>query len=88
MGFLDTRIDYERSAEAQKWLEEEIAEQEERYKKIVAEMQALNDQREQWYQEFLERIQKYGFNMDGDQRVPISPDDIPVRPDGDHKVVY
>ena len=51
-------------------------------------MDALNDQREQWYAEFLDRIQTYGFNEDGDRRVKIKPEDIPLRPDGPHKVVY
>ncbi len=88
MSFKDTYIEYERSEEARKWLEEEIAEQQARYEKIVADMEALNEQREQWYAEFLERIQTYGFNEDGDRRVKIKPEDIPVRPDGPHKVVY
>ena len=88
MSFKDTYIEYERSKEATKWLEQEIAEQQARYEKIVADMEAINDQREQWYAEFLERIQTVGFNEDGDRRVKIKSDDIPVRPDGKHKVVY
>lgn len=88
MSFKDTYIEYERSAEASKWLAEEIAEQQARYEKIAADMEAINEQREQWYAEFLERIQTVGFNEDGDRRVPIKSDDIPVRPDGPHKVVY
>lgn len=88
MSFKDTYIEYERSAEASKWLAEEIAEQQARYEKIVADMEAINEQREQWYAEFLERIQTVGFNEDGDRRVKIKSDDIPVRPDGHHKVVY
>jgi len=88
MSFKNTLIEYERSADASRWLEEEIAEQQERYEKIVADMEAMNDQREQWYEEFLERIQTYGFNEDGDRRRKIAPEDIPLRPDGPHKVVY
>lgn len=88
MSFKDTLIDHERSPEAQKWLDEEIVEQQKRYEAIVAEMESISDQREKWYDEFLERIQTYGFNADGDQRVKIPEDDIPVRPDAPHKVVY
>ena len=88
MSFKDTYIEYERSQEATAWLEEEIAEQQARYEKIVADMEALNEQREQWYAEFLERIQTVGFNEDGDRRVKIKADDVPVRPDAPHKVVY
>lgn len=88
MSFKNTIIEHERSPEGAAWLEEEIAEQEARYEKIVAEMEAMNEQREQWYAEFLERIQTYGFNEDGDRRVKIKPEDIPVRPDGPHRVNY
>lgn len=88
MGFLYTKIDYEKSAEVQAWIKQETAEQQARYGKIVDEMEALSEQREVWYQEFLQRIQDIGFNADGDQRVKIAPEDIPLRPDGHHKVVY
>ena len=88
MTFLNTRIERELPDEVKKWLEEEIAEQDERYKKIVAEMEALDPTRDQWYQEFFERIQKYGFNRDGDDRVKIPESQLPVKPDGKHKVVF
>ena len=88
MSFLDTRIDHERSKEAAKWLKQEISEQLERYKKIVSDMDAAGEKREQWYQEFFDRIQNQGFNMDGDTRVKIPNDDLPVKPDTKHKVVY
>ena len=88
MSFKDTLIEHDRSREAAQWLEEEIAEQQARYEKIAADMEAMNEQREQWYAEFLERIQTYGFNEDGDRRRKIAPEDVPVRPDRPHKVVY
>lgn len=88
MSFKHTFIEHERSAEETAWLEEEIAEQQARYEKIAADMEAMNEQRERWYSEFLERIQTYGFNEDGDRRVKIKPEDMPVRPDAPHKVVY
>ena len=61
MSFLNTRIDHNRSKESAEWLEEEIAEQLERYKKIVSDMDAASEKREQWYQEFFDRIQNQGF---------------------------
>lgn len=88
MSFLNTRIERELPAEVVKWLEEEIKEQDERYQKIVEEMKALDPTRDRWYEEFFERLQKYGFNADGDQRVKISDDQLPVKPDSDHVVVY
>lgn len=88
MTFLNTRIERELPAEVVKWLEEEIKEQDERYEKIVAEMKALDPTRDQWYEEFFERLKKYGFNMDGDQRLKLTDDQIPAKPDGDHVVVY
>jgi len=88
MTFLNTRIERELPAEVVKWLKEEIKEQDERYQKIVEEMKALDPTRDKWYEEFFERLQKYGFNVDGDQRLKISDDQLPVKPDGDHVVVY
>ena len=88
MTFLYTKIKREIPDEVKQWLEEEVAEQEERYKKIVAEMEAIDETREQWYEEFFDRLKKYGFNRDGDQRVIIPDDELPVKPEGKHKVVY
>lgn len=88
MTFLNTRIERELPAEVLKWLKEEIKEQDERYQKIVEEMKALDPTRDQWYEEFFERLKKYGFNTDGDQRLKLHDDQLPVKPDRDHVVVY
>ena len=88
MGFLNTRIERELPDEVRQWLEEEIKEQDERYARIVQEMKDLDPTRDQWYEEFLVRLQKYGFNEDGDRRVKIAEEQLPVKPDRDHTVVY
>lgn len=88
MTFMYTKIDRELPPAVVKWLKEEVTEQDERYQKIVAEMKALNETRDRWYEEFFERLQKYGFNMDGDTRVKIAEADLPVKPEGEHVVVY
>lgn len=72
-----------RLAEAQAWLDEEIAEQRRRYEAIVAEQEALVPQREGWYAEFLEIIQSKGFNVTGDMRRVIPREEIPEKPDRD-----
>jgi anion-transporting ArsA/GET3 family ATPase len=88
MGFLNTRIERELPDEVKKWLEEEIKEQDERYAKIVQEMKDIDPSRDQWYEEFFERLKKYGFNVDGDQRQKLKDEELPVKPDRDHVVVY
>ncbi len=88
MTFKNTMIEHKVPAEVIAWLEEEIQEQDERYQKIVAEMKALNPTRDRWYEEFFERLKTYGFNTDGDQRTVIADEDLPVKPDRDHSVVY
>lgn len=88
MTFKYTEIEREIPAEVIAWLEEEVKEQDERYAKIVAEMKALDPTRDRWYEEFFERLQTYGFNADGDQRVKIAEADLPAKPDRDHSVVY
>jgi len=88
MSFLNTRIERELPDEVRKWLEEEIKEQDERYQKIVAEMKDLDPTRDQWYEEFFERLKKYGFNQDGDQKLKLAEEDLPVKPEREHVVVY
>jgi len=88
MTFKNTKIERELPDEVRKWLDEEIKEQDERYQKIVDEMRAIDPTRDQWYEDFFERLKKYGFNTDGDQRTKLSDDELPVKPDRDHVVVY
>lgn len=88
MTFKSTKIERELPEEVKKWLEEEIKEQDQRYAKIVAEMKALDPMRDQWYEEFFERLKKYGFNVDGDQRQKLADGELPVKPDREHTVVY
>ncbi len=88
MGFLNTKIERELPEEVKKWLEEEIKEQDERYAQIVQEMKDLDPTRDQWYEEFFERLKKYGFNEDGDRRRKLDDSEIPVKPERDHVVVY
>ncbi len=88
MSFQNLFIPHERSAEDSAWLEQEIKEQQCRYEAIVKAMEDMAPTREQWYAEFLQRIQTRGFNADGDLRIKIGLADIPVRPDRPHKVVY
>ncbi len=82
MSFKDTFISHDRSPEVTTWIEEERVEQEERFATIVKEMEALGPEREKWYQEFFDRITAIGFNQDGDLKVKIAPEDLPVRPEG------
>ena len=42
----------------------------------------------EWYEEFFSRIKNQGFNADGDNRIKIADDDLPVKPKTKHKVVY
>jgi hypothetical protein len=79
MSFKNTFISHDRSPEVTAWIEEERIEQEERFAAIVKEMDAIGPQREKWYQEFLDRITTYGFNQDGDMKVKIAPEDLPVK---------
>ncbi len=82
MTFKTESIEHEMSDEAKKWLEEEVAEQEERYAGIVRQMDDLAPTREQWYQEFFDRIATIGFNTDGDDKMVIAREDLPVKPEG------
>jgi hypothetical protein len=82
MSFKNLFIKHERNAEEEAWLQEEIAEQEDRFKEIVKVMENLKPTRAQWYREFFDRISTIGFNVDGDDKVLIPRDQLPVQPEG------
>jgi len=81
-------IEYEKSAEAEKWISDEGAEQEERYNKIVKEMDDLSEERDVWVEKFFGRIQTRGFNVHYDNRRQIPDEELPKRPDRPFKVVF
>ncbi len=82
MTFNNTSIKHKVSDETKKWVEEEISEQEKRYRKIEQQMEALTTEREKWYQEFFDRISTRGFNQNGDDKVPIPKSQLPVKEEG------
>ena len=82
MSFKDTFIRHDRSPEVTAWIEEERVEQEERFQTIVKQMEELEPDREKGYQEFFDRLTTYGFNQDGDLKVKIAPQDLPVKAAG------
>ena len=74
--------------ELEAWISENGDEQDARYQKIVAAMEALGEARDAWIAAFLERIQTRGFNVDGDRLRKILPEEIPARPDRPGPVVF
>ncbi len=82
MTFKNLFIEHDRSKEVEEWIKEESAEQELRYTKIAQQMDDLAPIREKWYQEFFDRISTAGFNEDGDLKIPVKPEDLPVKPEG------
>lgn len=84
MKFIKNR----RSREAEAWLKKEIAEQKRRYRKIVAEQEALSPKRDKWIAEFLQRIQTRGVHTHYDQMRKVRPEEIPVKPKRKFKVVF
>ena len=89
MSFKNTFINHDRSSEVTAWIEEERVEQEERFATIVKQMAELDPDREKWYQEFFDRLTTYGFNQDGDMKVKIAPQDLPVKPeDRTNQVIF
>lgn len=80
----------QRTDEQAAWVAEEIAEQERRYQGIVKEQEDLTSEREKWYAEFLHIVQTKGFNVTGDMRRAITPEEVPEKPDRDDamKVVW
>jgi hypothetical protein len=70
------------------WVKQELAEQVDRYKKIVQEMEALAPQREKWVAEFLSRIQTRGFHVHAAIRRAIPKHEIRPRDGRPLQVVF
>jgi uncharacterized protein YacL (UPF0231 family) len=78
-----------RSKVVQKWLNEEVREQQARYKQIAQAMNVgLELQREQWFREFEQRIMTTGFFVHADVKKIIKPEQIYPKPKRKNKVVY
>jgi uncharacterized protein YacL (UPF0231 family) len=78
-----------RSKVVQKWLNEEVREQQARYKQIAQAMNIeLEPQREQWFREFEQRIMTTGFFVHADVKKIIKPEQIYPKPKRKNKVVY
>ena len=82
MTFKNLFIKHDRTAEEEAWREEEITEQEARFADIVQAMEDLKPQRAIWYKEFHDRISTIGFNVDGDEKMVIARENLPVKPAG------
>lgn len=85
---MSTFIAHEIDPATKKWLEQEKQEQRERYKKIVAEMEALAKERDKWVADFLQRIQTRGFHVNGDMKLKIPADKVPKANGRKLKVLY
>jgi hypothetical protein len=70
------------------WVKQELAEQVDRYKKIVAEQEALSPQREKWVKEFLERIQTRGFHAHAANRRVIPKNEVRPRDGRPLQVIF
>jgi hypothetical protein len=81
-------IPHQRSRDAVKWLREELAEQQRRYRGIVAEQDALSSTRDKWVAQFLQRIQTRGYHshLNNLERIPAAR--IPTRPRRKFRVVF
>lgn len=81
-------IRHKRSREAERWLKQEVREQKVRFRKIVAEQDALAPKRDRWIEAFLERIQTRGFNVHADMLRKIPSEEIPRKPKRKFKVIF
>jgi hypothetical protein len=81
-------IPHPRSREVEAWIKREIREQKARYRKILADQEALTPKRDRWIADFLERIQSRGFHVHFNNLRKIRPEEVPVKPKRKFKVVF
>jgi hypothetical protein len=78
-----------RTREVERWISNELMEQEERHRAIEHAMNVgLAAQRDVWVAEFLDRIQTRGTNVHCDQLRVVKPNEIPRKPNRPFKVVF
>jgi len=78
-----------RAAEVQAWIDQEVAEQLERYAGIAQAMNIdIAEQREEWIAAFYERITTTGFNWHADNKKIIKKEELFMKPDREFKVVF
>ena len=70
----------QRSKEVEMWILREVQAQERLYRRIVREMNALNDRRIRWVRDFYERLQTRGFSVHAGLRRKVRADEIPKVP--------
>ncbi len=70
------------------FVKQELAEQIDRYRKIVQEQEALTPQREKWVKGFLERIQSRGFHVHAGMRRAIPKNEIRPRDGRPLQVIF
>ena len=75
-------------SDSRDWLERNVAEQETRRTTIESSMDALGPERDHWIAEFFDRIKRWGFNFNGDQRRKIAEEELPAKPDRPFKVNF
>lgn len=81
-------IPRKRSPEVRRWIRQEALEQTHRYRRIVAEQDALAPKRDRWIDAFLHRIQTRGFNVHYDQLRKVRPEEIPAKPRRKFRVIF
>ena len=78
MTFRKLFIEHEKDQAVDAWIEEEAREQEARFEAIATQMDEMKPVREKYYQEFFDRIQTIGYNMDADDKMQVEPADVAV----------
>lgn len=69
-----------RPAEVERWIQAEVRAQERIYRRIVRDMNALNERRLKWVKEFYQRLQTRGFSVHAGLRRKVKPEEIPPIP--------
>lgn len=70
----------QRREEVERWIQAEVRAQERIYRRIVRDMNALNDRRMKWVKEFYQRLQTRGFSVHAGIRRKVKPEEIPPIP--------
>ncbi len=81
-------IKHTQSKVVKSWINNELKQQQKRFKKILKNMEEMSSKRDKWIAAFFDRITTRGTNIDGDIRRVITPEELPKKPRRKFRVTY
>ena len=81
-------IKHTQSKAVKSWINNELKQQQKRFKKILKNMEEMSPKSDKRIAAFFDRITTRGTNLDGDIRRVVAPEELPKKPRRKFRVTY